>query len=73
MTDMSTDKKEPEGSDDSMDSTKVEALERLQVRVVTQKRKGGRKPVISIFYITLPNYFANNIKDICYFRGTQAT
>jgi hypothetical protein len=50
--DMSIDKKEPEGSDDSIDSPEAEALEPLQGPVVAQKRKGGRKPVCS--YSALP-------------------
>jgi hypothetical protein len=51
--DMLIDKKEPEGSDDSMNSPEAEALEPLQDTAVAQKkRKGGRKPVYP--YSALP-------------------
>ncbi|KAH6667136.1 hypothetical protein B0J14DRAFT_704709 [Halenospora varia] len=44
--DMLIDKKEPEGSDDSMNSPEAEALEPLQDTAVAQKkRRGGRKPI----------------------------
>jgi hypothetical protein len=52
--DMSIDKREPGGPDDSIDEPEPEpeALEPLQGPVVEQKRKGGRKPVCS--YSALP-------------------